>query len=107
MLVRYKQSSLLQRFEDCTCKKINNIGPRSMVGTETNLSDFNVAQRNVDQNGLAGKVDAIHNDDKNVIFPAKIFELFGGNNFSFTVCNPPFYEVTEVRGQCYKTFLRP
>jgi 23S rRNA A1618 N6-methylase RlmF len=76
-----------------------------MVGTETNLSDFNVAQRNVDQNGLAGKVAVIHNDDKNVIFPAKIFELFGGNNFSFTVCNPPFYEVTEVRGQCYKTFF--
>ena len=73
----------------------------SMIGTETNFSDFRVAERNVERNSLSEKVQVIHNDNKSVIFPAKIFELFSAksapNHFCFTVCNPPFYEMTEVR----------
>ena len=78
----------------------------SMVGTETNLSDFEVAQTNVERNNLVDKVKVVHNADKSIIFPSPVFELFHSSltesGFSFTVCNPPFYEVTEVRREWKK-----
>ena len=44
----------------------------SMIGTETNFSDFRVAERNVERNSLSEKVQVIHNDNKSVIFPASL-----------------------------------
>jgi 23S rRNA A1618 N6-methylase RlmF len=79
----------------------------SMSGTETNLSDFKIAEKNVENNDLTEKVRVIHNRDKTVIFPPEIVSGFSdsglsGSRFSFSVCNPPFYEVTEIRREWKK-----
>ncbi len=78
-----------------------------MIGSETNSSDFKIAERNVLKNSLTESVKVIHNKDKTVIFPSDIFEHFdftkaGRSSLTFSLCNPPFYEATEQRREWKK-----
>ena len=79
-----------------------------MTGTETNLTDFKIAEKNIDRNNLTKKVQVIHNKDKKIIFPSNMFQKSSSEQaeeksvLTFCVCNPPFYEVTEQRREWKK-----
>lgn len=78
-----------------------------MVGSETNSIDFKIAERNVLKNNLTMSVKVFHNKDKSVIFPSDIFVNFDlsgtdRSSLTFSLCNPPFYEVTEQRREWKK-----
>ena len=78
-----------------------------MVGSETNSTDFKIAERNVQKNNLTDLVKVVHNKDKSVIFPSDIFENFdfsitNRTSLTFSLSNPPFYEVTEQRREWKK-----
>ena len=76
----------------------------NMTGTETNLTDFKIAEKNIDRNNLTKKVQVIHNKDKKIIFPSNMFQKSSSEKsvLTFCVCNPPFYEVTEQRREWKK-----
>lgn len=66
----------------------------SMLSTENNKGDCDMASKNIRCNGLEGQIKVFHNPDKDTIFNG-----FGQespiDNISFTMVNPPFYDTED------------
>ena len=66
----------------------------SMLSTENNKDDCDMASKNIRCNGLDGQIKIFHNPDKDTIF-----NCFGQenpiDNISFTMVNPPFYDTED------------
>ena len=62
----------------------------SMLATESNQEDYNIALQNLKKNGLEQKLTLVQTDVQ-----GEIFKIDG--SFFFSLCNPPFYEVNEER----------
>jgi len=69
----------------------------SMLSTENNKDDCDMASKNIRCNGLDGQIKIFHNPDKDTIF-----NCFGQenpiDNISFTMVNPPFYDTEDYEG---------
>ncbi|CEP18027.1 hypothetical protein [Parasitella parasitica] len=60
------------------------------LGTEINQRSTDFANKNVQRNHLEDRITIIHNPD-----PSKIFLLEQDKQYTFSMCNPPFYSSQE------------
>ena len=67
----------------------------SMLSTENNKDDYDLASRNIKSNGLDGQIKVLHNPDKDTIFNVCWQNSPVVNNIAFTMVNPPFYDTED------------
>ena len=66
----------------------------SMIGTESNKEDYEIAVKNVRTNGLEDKISIIFNPNKDQIFDSVLqFNHNSLKNIAFSMSNPPFYDI--------------
>ena len=63
----------------------------SMLATESNQEDYEMALQNLKYNSLESKLKVVKTD-----MHSELFKI-GEHSYFFSLCNPPFYEVNEER----------
>ncbi|VDN52668.1 unnamed protein product [Dracunculus medinensis] len=65
----------------------------SFIATDSDPRSLEVAKQNVESNGLRDKIEIAHVDKNRLI--KDIVRSHASNNFTFCMCNPPFFEKEE------------
>ena len=65
----------------------------SFVATEVDQESIQYAQKNIEQNNMKDRIKLVHVADPSV---TQILQPIQHDMFSFTMCNPPFFETNKV-----------